>query len=75
MGFFKDRKGYPRFKNSGKLVHRAVAENKIGRKLKGHEVVQHRDEDKTNIRKGNLGVVSRSFHSKLHNKKRNRSWF
>ncbi|MFH1358524.1 MAG: HNH endonuclease [archaeon] len=65
---YKDSKGYPRFKNSGKPVHRAVAENKIGRKLRDHEVVHHKDGDKTNFTRGNLRVTSRSHHSKLHSK-------
>ena len=65
---YKDSKGYPRFKNSGKTVHKAVAENKIGRKLRDDEVVHHKDGDKTNFRKENLRVTSRSHHSKLHSK-------
>ncbi len=31
---YKDKKGYARFKGSKKLVHRAVAEKKIGRPIK-----------------------------------------
>jgi len=30
--FFYDKKGYPRWRKSKKLVHRSVAEKKIGRK-------------------------------------------
>ena len=63
-----DSKGYPRFKNSGIPVHRAVAENKIGRPLKSHEVVHHKDGDKSNFRKNNLRVTSRSHHAKIHSK-------
>ena len=61
-------KGYPKFKDSGKPVHRVVAENKIGRGLREHEVVHHKDGDKTNFRKENLRVTSRSHHSKMHSK-------
>ena len=63
---YLDSKSYPRFKNSGKPVHQAVAENKVGRKLRDHEVVHHKDGDKTNFRKENLRVTSRSHHSKIH---------
>lgn len=63
-----DENGYPRFKDSGKAVHTAVAENKIGRKIRDHEVVHHKDGDKTNFRKENLRVTSRSHHSKIHSK-------
>ncbi len=65
---YVDKKGYPRFKNSGKPVHRVVAENKIGRPLREHEVVHHKDGDKTNFRRENLRVTSRSYHSKLHSR-------
>lgn len=68
MGFFKDKKGYPRFKDSGELIHRKVAENKIGRELRPHEVVHHKDGDKGNFRRGNLRVTSRSYHARLHNR-------
>ena len=65
---YLDNKVYPRFKNSGKPVHKAVAENKIGRKLRDDEVVHHKDGDKTNFRKSNLRVTIRSHHSKIHSK-------
>ncbi|HLC55959.1 MAG TPA: HNH endonuclease [Candidatus Nanoarchaeia archaeon] len=72
---YTNRKGYKIFANSGKSVHRWMAEKKLGRPLKSNEVVHHRDEDKGNFRMGNLGVISRSFHAKLHNKKKNGKWF
>lgn len=68
MAFFKDSKGYPRSKSTGKLIHRSVAEKKIGRPLREHEVVHHKDGDKANFRRDNLRVTSRSYHSKLHKK-------
>ncbi|MCX6748577.1 MAG: HNH endonuclease [Candidatus Pacearchaeota archaeon] len=71
---FKDKKGYPRYANSGVPVHRAVAQNKIGRKLREGEVVHHNDEDKSNFRRGNISVMSRSFHSKLHVAKKRGFW-
>ncbi len=51
-----DDKGYERFCESGKLVHRHVAEKKLGRKLKGWEVVRHRNGDKLDNRPVNLYI-------------------
>ena len=66
--FFIDKKGYPRYRKSRKLVHRVVAEKKLGRKLRRYEVVHHQDGNAMNFNKKNLGVMSRSFHSRLHRK-------
>lgn len=66
MAFFINRKGYPVNKATSRPVHREVAEKKIGRQLREHEVVHHRDGDKTNFSRSNLRVTSRSYHSKLH---------
>lgn len=68
MGFFKDNKGYPRSSSTGKLIHRSVAQKKIGRPLRDNEVVHHKDGDKSNFRRTNLRVTSRSHHSKIHSK-------
>jgi hypothetical protein len=65
---FKDKKGYPRWKDSKKLVHRTIAHPRRG------EVTHHRDGDKSNFRKSNLVNMSRSEHSRLHTRKR-RGWF
>jgi hypothetical protein len=67
---YTDKNGYPRWKDTGALVHRSVAAKKIGRPLRDYEVVHHQDGDKTNFRKENLSSMSRSFHSKLEAKKR-----
>lgn len=75
VGFFKDKKGYPRDARSGRLIHRAIAQDKIGRKLRSGEVVHHQDGDKSNFRRNNLSVMSRSFHSKLHTKMRKKSFW
>jgi len=72
--FFKDKKGYPTYSKNGKRVHRVVAERKIGRKLKSWEVVHHQDEDKSNFKKNNLSVMSRSYHGKLHKAMRRGFW-
>lgn len=67
--FYKDKKGYPRWKDSKKLVHRTVA------KPKGDQVTHHKDGNKGNFRKSNLKNMSRSEHSRLHARKRRKSWF
>ena len=68
MAFFINKKGYPVNKATGRAVHREVAEKKIGRPLRKHEVVRHRDEDRRNFNRSNLRVMSRSHHSKLHSR-------
>lgn len=73
--FYYDKKGYPRWRDNDKLVHRDIIQNKIGRPLKNYEVVHHRDGNKGNFRKANLGVMSRSFHSKIELKKRKSSFW
>lgn len=62
--FYTDEKGYPRWKDSDKLVHRTVS------KPIGTQVVHHKDGDKGNFRKSNLVNLSRSTHSSLHARKR-----
>jgi hypothetical protein len=70
---YKDKKGYPRWSDSGKLVHRTVASNMIGGHIGKGRVVHHKDGNKSNFRKSNLTVMSKSAHSLLHAKKK-RSW-
>jgi hypothetical protein len=43
---YRDRKGYRRFSNSNKLLHRYRAEKKLGRKLEKVQVVQFKNGDK-----------------------------
>jgi len=74
MGIFFKRKGYPTYANSGMPIHKAVAQNKIGRKLRDGEVVHHNDGNKSNFRRSNLSVMSRSFHTRLHNAKKRGFW-
>jgi len=53
---YVDSKGYRRFSNSGKLVSRWVAEQKIGRPLKSKEVVHHGYKGKSTNDPDNLWV-------------------
>ena len=69
MGIFKDNKGYPRWNNSGKLLHRTVASNMIGGSIGRGRVVQHRDGNKSNFKQNNLTVMSGRSHSSLHARK------
>jgi predicted DNA-binding protein len=63
MGYVSLR-GYKQV--NSKHIHRAVAEEKMGRKLLPGEVVHHIDGDKTNNSPENLQVMSNSDHVKLH---------
>ncbi len=65
-----DKKGYPRWKNTGLLVHRTVAAAKVGGRIFKGFVVHHLDGNKRNFRKNNLWVMSRSAHSRLHARER-----
>jgi len=62
--FHYDKKGYPRWNDSGLLVHRTVAKAPKGK------VVHHKDGNTKNFRKANLKVMSRGAHSRLEAKKR-----
>jgi len=64
--FYYDEKGYPRWRDSKKLVHRTVS------KPKGSQVVHHRDGNKKNYRKSNLVNMGRSSHSRMEARKRAR---
>jgi hypothetical protein len=65
--YFIDDRGYLRFADSGRLVHRWAAEKKIGRKLKEGEVVHHIDRNKLNNRSSNLFVCkNQNHHWHLH---------
>lgn len=52
--------------NKGKSYHRAAMEGHLGRKLKGDEVVHHKDGNKLNNRLCNLQVMTASEHARLH---------
>ncbi len=71
--WFKDRKGYKRYSDSGKSVHRHVAERKLGRKLCKGEVVHHKNRDKNDNRRSNLRVFkSQKQHHKTHKRAKKR---
>lgn len=69
-GMYTDRKGYKRFSDSKKLVHRWAAEKKVDGKIYRGRVVHHKDGDKSNFNPSNLQIMSRSDHSRLHAKKK-----
>ena len=77
--FYYDEKGYPRWRDTGELVHRTVAQNKVGGKIFAGMVVHHKDVNPHNFRRDNLVVMDKSSHSSLHAKKRRQkrsgSWF
>jgi len=58
------RKNYIRLGKQS--VHRIVAEEKLGRKLKEGEIVHHLDRDKHNNKPENLLVTTASEHMKIH---------
>ncbi len=67
MNTYIDDNGYERFSDSNKLVHRRMAEKKLGRKLKPGEVVHHKDRDKTNNHPSNLHVFpNQEAHDRAH---------
>ena len=45
------------------LTHRIVAEKKLGRKLKGNEMVRFVDGDRTNLEPNNIEVIETGNHS------------
>lgn len=64
--WFIDKNGYRRFSDSGKLVHRRVAEKKIGRELHAGEVVHHINRDKRDNSCDNLWVFTGRDGQKKH---------
>ena len=67
MSTYTDPNGYLRYTRNNKLVHRDVAEKKLGRKLRKGEVVHHKDRNKQNNSPGNLWVFrSQAEHDRVH---------
>ncbi len=72
--WYVDKKGYRRFSDSGKSVHRWSAEKRVGRSLKSGEVVHHINRDKKDNRPGNLWVFkNQKQHDKTHRKDKKRT--
>ena len=64
---YEDDNGYLRFEDTGQLVHRAVAQKKLGRYLSYNEVVHHLDMNKKNNNPENLYVCrDQNEHERLH---------
>ncbi len=64
---YTDNRGYLRYSDNNKLVHRVVAARKIGRNLNKGEVVHHIDRNKKNNNPNNLWVFpNQSAHDKVH---------
>ena len=62
----KNQSGYPVYANTGKLVHIAQAEKKVGGKIWDGYEVHHKDGNKDNYRQANLAVLQKPFHKKIH---------
>lgn len=52
--------------DTGKLLHRVIAERMLGRKLNSNEIVFHVDGNKQNNDISNLKIVSRSESARYH---------
>jgi hypothetical protein len=70
---YKDKNGYLRFKDSGRLVHRWIAWNKIYKPNRenyslrfGNYDVHHIDGNKFNNDSSNLQILTREEHEKIH---------
>lgn len=51
----------------GRHLHRQIAEQKLGRSLRGGEIVHHIDGDKHNNDPANLEIlIDQSYHAKIH---------
>ncbi|TET43380.1 MAG: hypothetical protein E3J60_00445 [Dehalococcoidia bacterium] len=70
---YKDKRGYFRFRDSDKLVHRRVLEKFFGHKLSPRTVVHHKNRDKTDNRRENLWAWSnQKRHDAIHKKDKRR---
>jgi hypothetical protein len=67
---YRDAQGYLRFRDSGKLVHRWLAEKKLRRKLKPNEVVHHNNRIKIDNRFSNLHIFDSNLQHRAHHAKK-----
>ncbi|MBU0459497.1 MAG: HNH endonuclease [Nanoarchaeota archaeon] len=58
----KNSEGYLIFKNSGKYVHRWLAEKKYGKESIKDKHIHHIDGDKTNNKRSNIVLLSKEDH-------------
>jgi hypothetical protein len=63
---YEDTRGYYRFKDSDKLVHRWVVEKGIGRKIPQGCVIHHINHDKHDNRFENLQITNWNEHREIH---------
>lgn len=71
--WIRDKKGYKRFSESNKLVHRHVAAQKLSCKLKPTERVHHINCNKSENRRGNLWVFkNQKAHNRVHHRDKKR---
>jgi len=64
---YKDDDGYLRYKDSDLLVHRVIAQKKLGRRLRSEEVVHHINRNKLDNRYKNLWVFpNQEAHDMAH---------
>lgn len=67
--WYKDKKGYRYFSDSGRQVSRWSAEKRIGRPLRQGEVVHHINRNKGDNRPGNLWIFKdQRAHDRAHRK-------
>lgn len=55
-----------RGENKGRYQHVVIMEESIGRRLRKHEVVHHKDRNRSNNSPENLQLMTRSSHMRLH---------